>query len=162
LNDWLRMAPNAQAICSQVGAAVFINDAALRPATGLEDNSVIETGKHRFRFRWTPHLPHGWDAGMLFDETTRTLFCSDLFHHGGNVEPRTESDVVGRSRDTIRAYQASPFRNYLPFTPNTQRQLQELAELRPQVCATMHGSAFAGDGSRALLDFGGVLKEVFG
>src|SRR5436190_12385680 len=74
LNEWLALAPRAEAICSVVGAMVFVNDGAVRPARGLNHDEVIQTGKYRFRFKSTPHLPHGWDAGMLFEETTQTLF----------------------------------------------------------------------------------------
>ena len=79
LNEWLAVAPNAQAICSQVGAMVNIADFGDRPAVGLSKNDVIETGSHRYRFVPTPHLPHGWDAGVLFEEKTRVLLCSDSF-----------------------------------------------------------------------------------
>src|SRR4029434_10968063 len=90
------MAPRAQAVCSQVGAAVNINDFATRPARGLSKNDVIETGRHRYRYVPTPHLPHGWDAGVLFEETSGVLLCSDLFHQVGDVEPVTSADVLGR------------------------------------------------------------------
>ena len=51
---------------------------------------------------------------MLVEETQRTLFCSDLFHQSGDVEPSTESDLTGRFRDTLTMYQAGPLRNYMP------------------------------------------------
>jgi hypothetical protein len=95
LNEWLAAAPRAQAICSQVGAAVNIDDFADRPARGLTKDEVIETGRHRYRFVATPHLPHGWDAGVLFEETSGVLLCSDLFHQVGDVEPVTSGDVLG-------------------------------------------------------------------
>lgn len=79
LNEWLAVAPNAQPICSQVGAMVNLDDFADRPALGLSKNDVIETGRHRCRFVPTPHLPHGWDAGVLFEEKSGVLLCSDLF-----------------------------------------------------------------------------------
>ena len=99
---------------------------------------------------------------MLFEETGRTLFCSDLFHQLGDVEPLTEADVVGRFRDTLTEYQAGPLRNYMPYTPNTERFLSELAALKPKVLAAMHGSSFTGDGEKALLELGPVLKEMLG
>src|SRR5262245_28527517 len=64
LNEWLGIAPRAEAFCSVVGAMVFVNDSAARPARGMNDNETIQTGKYRFRFKATPHLPHGWDAGF--------------------------------------------------------------------------------------------------
>jgi hypothetical protein len=125
----------------------------------------LPTGKYRFRFCQTPHLPHGWDAGVLFEETTSTLFCSDLFHQNGDVEPLTEADVVERSRAAIGELQQSPagvLANYIPFTPQTGRILQRLAALKPRTLAVMHGSSFVGDGAQALRDLAGMLREVFG
>jgi len=80
LNDWLAIAPRAQAACSQVGVLVNLEDFAARRPRGLTRDEVIDTGRHRFRFIPTPHLPHGWDAGVLFEENSRLLLCSDLFH----------------------------------------------------------------------------------
>ena len=94
LNEWLEFAPRAEAICSVVGAMVFVNDAAVRPARGLNNDETVQTGKYRFRFKSTPHLPHGWDAGMLFEEETQTLFSSDLLGHSGDTSPVTNSDIV--------------------------------------------------------------------
>jgi flavorubredoxin len=163
LNEWLQLAPQAQALCSEVGALVFVNDAAVRPARGVGKQDLIDTGRSKFRFYPTPHLPHGWDAGFLFEETHRTLLCSDLFHQLGDVEPSTQHDVIDRARHAMQTSQRTPpFMDYMPWTPKTAAQLQELAALNPRICATMHGSAFEGDGARALLDLGVVMKEVFG
>ena len=162
LNEWLALAPRAETLCSTVGAMVFVNDAATRPARGLVHDEQIQTGKHTLRFKSTPHLPHGWDAGILFDETTKTLLCSDLLGHAGDVPPTTDSDVVARFADTTRAFQGGPMANYMPYTPHTQSQLKELASLKPRACATMHGSTFLGDGEKALLDMGVVMKELLG
>ena len=96
LNEWLALAPSAQPVCSDVGALVSVNDFSTRPAKGLADGERLVTGKHKFRVCRTPHLPHGWDASVLFEETQKTLLCSDLFHQVGDVEPLTTSDVVGR------------------------------------------------------------------
>lgn len=163
LDQWLGLAPNAQAFCTEVGAIVFGNDAPLRPTRGIGKNEIIETGKYRFRLHPTPHLPHGWDAGTLFEETNATLLCSDLFTHNGDVEPSTQSDIVGRFSASLKTYQATPpFMDYMPWTTRTARQIRELAALRPRTCATMHGSTFAGDGGQALLDLGQAMKEVLG
>jgi flavorubredoxin len=162
LNEWLALAPQAQALCSEVGALVFVNDSALRPARGVGKDELITTGKNRFRLYPTPHVPHGWDAAMLFEETNRTLLCSDLFHHTGNVEACTESDIIGRTRHAMQTMQRSPLADYMPWTPKTQSRLRDLAALAPRTCATMHGSAFRGDGARALLDLASVMREVLG
>jgi flavorubredoxin len=162
LNEWLELSPRAEAFCSEVGAVVFVNDAALRPARGLGKDQPIETGKYRFRFHPTPHLPHGWDAGMLFEETNRTLLCSDLFHHTGDVEPCIEGDIIGRTKHAMQAMQNTPFADYMPWTPKTEGRLKELAALAPRTCATMHGSAFRGDGAQALTDLAAVMRDVLG
>jgi flavorubredoxin len=159
LNEWLQIAPAAQGLCSTVGALVSVNDFALRPARGMSDGEVLSTGKYRFRMLHTPHVPHCWEAGLLFEEENRTLFSSDLFHQNGDVEPLTESDVMGRVRQTLADYQAGPFANYMPYTQHTDRTLQRLAELRPKTIAAMHGSAYAGDGGRALRDLAVVMRE---
>lgn len=162
LNQWLEVAPSAQAVCTVVGALVSVNDFAIRPARGMADDEMLTTGKYRFRFCSTAHLPHGWDSGLLFEETNQTLFCSDLFHHFGDVEPLTGSDVVGRARKALQDMQKTPLANYMPYTPQTDRILQRLAALKPKTLATMHGSSFAGDGERALLDLAVVIKDVLG
>ena len=162
LNEWLQIAPRAQAACSLVGALVSVNDFTGRPAKGMVDDEVLTTGKYRFRFIKTPHVPHCWEAGQLFEETQRTLFCSDLFHQGGDVEASTESDLIERARQTLVEYQAGPFADYLPYTKNTDRVLQQLAELKPRTIATMHGSTYEGDGQRAFRDLALVMKEVLG
>lgn len=162
LNQWLQLAPNAQAACSLVGAMVSVNDFAIRPARGMTTGEVINTGKYRFRFLHTPHVPHCWEAGLMFEETKGTLLCSDLFHQSGVVEPLTTSDVIGRARQTLVDYQAGPLANYMPYTKNTDGILQSLAELKPRTIAPMHGSAYVGDGERAIRDFAVMMQEVLG
>lgn len=162
LNHWLEIAPAAQAAATVVGVLVSLNDFAIRPPRGMADGETLATGKHRFRMCSTAHLPHGWDAGVLFEETQRTLLCSDLFHHVGDVEPLTESDIVGRSRAAMTEYQKGPLADYVPYTPLTGRILEKLAALQPATLATMHGSSFRGDGARALRDLGVALRDTFG
>jgi flavorubredoxin len=163
LNEWLAVAPQAQAACSQIGALVSINDFASRPARPLADGEVLATGRRRFRFLRTPHVPHCWEAGVMFEESESTLLCSDLFHHNGDVEPVTESDVVSRAEKTLVDYEANPVKaNYMPYTPHTERILHTLAELAPRRLAIMHGSTFVGDGGRALRDLAHVMKAILG
>ena len=162
LNEWLTISPRAETLCSVVGALVFVNDGAIRPARGLNNDDTFQTGKYKFRFKATPHLPHGWDAGFLFEETTRTLLASDLLGHSGDMPPMTESDIVGKFRETTGAFQGGPLAYYMPYTPHTDRQVKEVAALKPQVVAPMHGSTFLGNGEQALLDMGSVIKELLG
>lgn len=162
LNEWLQVAPDAKAVCSIVGAQVSVNDFAIRPAKEMMDNEVLSTGKYRFRFLQTPHVPHCWEAGLLFEETQGTLLCSDLFHQGGDVEPLTESDVIERARKTLVDYQAGPLANYMPYTKHTDSVMQRLAALKPRTIVPMHGSAYVGDGERALRELAVVMREVLG
>ncbi len=162
LNEWLALAPHAEPVCGLVGAMVSVNDFAVRPARVLAQDELLKTGRHRFRFRQTPHVPHNWEAGVLFEEATRTLLCSDLFTHDGDVEPMTESDVVGRAKRALSDGQNSPFANPYPYTPLTDPILRGLADLRPARLALMHGSVFVGDGERALHDLAIVMREVLG
>ncbi len=152
LNQWLEVAPSAEPVCSQVGAAVSVNDFSIRPPRGMDDGEVLTTGKRRFRLCRTPHLPHGWDASVMFEETSGTLLCSDLFHQVGNVEPLTASDVVGRSREAMKEYQAGILADYAPYTHYTDALFRKLAALKPERLAIMHGSSFEGDCEGALAD----------
>ncbi|MBA3912926.1 MAG: MBL fold metallo-hydrolase [Acidobacteriales bacterium] len=162
LNQWLELAPAAQPVCGLVGALVSVNDFSIRPARPLTRDDVFSTGKYRFRFVPTPHVPHGWDAGVLFEESQRTLFCSDLFHQWGQREPVTSDSVIERCKSALEEAEAGPFANYVPYTHHTGRVLGSLAELEPKTLATMHGSTFYGDGRQALLDLAEVMREVLG
>lgn len=160
LNEWLDLAPEAQPLCSVVGAVVSVNDFATRPARGMADNEVLQTGIYSFRFLQTPHVPHCWEAGLLFEETNKTLFCSDLGYHQGDVEPKTDSDVVGRFKSSLVKDQAGLFANAYPYNKQTTETLHRLAALKPQTLALMHGSSFKGDGEQALLGIETVMREV--
>jgi flavorubredoxin len=160
LNEWLTVAPKAEAACGFVGAIVSVNDFASRPARVMSPEEPLQTGKYKFRYYPTPHVPHGWDAGVLFEETTATLLCSDLFHHNGDVEPITSSDIVGRVRETLLGMQSGPLAFYVPFTPNTESILRGLAGLKPKLLATQHGSSYSGNGQQALRDLSDVMHDV--
>ncbi len=159
--EWQQLVPQSEVLCSVVSKIVSVDDClALRPAKGMVDGEVLETGRYRFRFLATPHVPHCWEAGLLFEETQRTLLCSDLFHQDGDVEPMTESDVIGRCRDTLVGYQHGPLANYVPYCSLTEVTLNRLAALQPKRLATMHGSVYVGDGSTALRDLAVMWREV--
>jgi flavorubredoxin len=162
LNNWLNVAPNAQAVCSFVGVMVMLNDFADRPARTLGDNEVLATGRQRLRFLSTPHVPHCWDAGLFFEETSRTLLCSDLFFQPGNPQALTEADVVQPAKAAIIGNLSGPMAHDMPYTPYTDATLRRLAALEPQALAIMHGSTFRGDGRKAILELAGVIKETIG
>ena len=161
LNEWLQIAPNAKAVCSEAGAIVNMGDFAIRPAYAMSGNAVLNTGKHSYRFIRTPHLPHGWDAGVLFEETNGTLLCSDLFHQNGNVTDITDKDILASHKNSMLEYEQGPLMEYTPYTHHTSKILNSLADLKPKTLATMHGSSFVGNCSKALLDLDSVMKELW-
>lgn len=162
LNSWLEIAPEAEPVCGLVGALVSVNDFANRPARVLTRDDTFSTGKYRFRFLPTPHVPHGWDAGVMLEETNRTLFCSDLFHQWGEREPLTNASLIERAREALVESEAGPFANYIPYTHHTGRVLEELAAYEPRTLATMHGSSYEGDASREIRGLASVMREVLG
>jgi flavorubredoxin len=162
LNEWLQVAPNAQAVCSEVGALVNMSDFALRPAVALRSNQVLTTGKRQYRFIQTPHLPHGWDAGVMFEETDKTLLCSDLFHQNGDLVALTDKDILEAHQHSLLFYEAGPLMDYTPYNHKTKAMLYQLAALQPKTLATMHGSSFFGNCSQALIDLDEVMKNVWG
>ena len=144
LNLWLRAAPNAELVHSQIGCQVSLNDLADRPPRPLADGEAIDLGSRRLRWLYTPHVPHGWEAGVLHDETNAVLFCGDLLTHGGAGRALTEADVCGPACALEDAFHA------MTMAPNTGPVLERLAALAPTTLAIMHGSSFRGDGAAQL------------
>ena len=134
LNQWLAAAPNATPAHGQVGCNIWLTDMADRKPRALKNDETIDLGGKKVRWLDTPHLPHNWDAGLLYEETTGTLFSSDLFTQGGTCP-------------AIATEKAVPF---MPATPQTAPTLRRLAALKPKTIALMHGPAFKGDGAAAL------------
>ena len=162
LNEWLQLAPQAQAVCSDIGAIVNMADYAIRPARMMALDERLHTGKHAYRLINTPHLPHGWDASVLFEETNQTLLCSDLFHQNGDVPALTDHDILGAHQASMQEYEKGPLMEYTPYTRNTAKLLHTLASLQPRTLATMHGSSFAGNCAQALHDLDGVMRDLWG
>jgi flavorubredoxin len=161
LNDWLQVAPQAQPVCTLVGKLVSVDDFSLRPAHGMTADEILTTGKYRYRFHRSPHIPHGWDAGVLFEETNKTLFCSDLFHHFGNVTAVTESDLIEPTRKAMQQMEQGPLAGYMPYTKQTEGVLRTLAELKPERLAVMHGSSYQGPCAGMLNELAKVIKDTF-
>lgn len=162
LNEWLGLAPAAQPVCGLVGALVSVNDFSIRPARVLTRDDVLSTGTRRFRFIPTPHVPHGWDAGVLFEESEQMLFCSDLFHQWGLRKPTTADSIMEQCKDALLETEKGPFANYVPYTHHTGRVLEMLAEYEPKALAAMHGSTYYGDGAQALRELAVVMRDVLG
>jgi flavorubredoxin len=163
LNEWQEAATLATGVCSMVGKMVSVDDFAPKnPAKGMVNGEEFSTGSHTFRFLATPHVPHNWEAGLLFDTTTSVLFSSDILHQNGDVEPITFDSVSDRNRQTLLEMQAGPLAGYLPYAVETDATLRRIAALKPTTVATMHGSVFSGDGEEAILEYAGILKDVLG
>ena len=82
MNRFLALAPEAQPLCSRTAAMVSIDDLADRPARALADGETLALGRHQLQWFDTPHVPHGWECGLMMDTTTST-FCGDLFTQPG-------------------------------------------------------------------------------
>jgi flavorubredoxin len=124
MNEWLRIAPRATITSGAVASWVWLNDMADRPPQILGDGEVVDLGGKRVRYLDTPHVSHGWQAGVLFEETTGTLLCGDLFTHTGNGPVVVTTDVVGPS---MAAADMFGFNSLTPATGPTIRQLAALA-----------------------------------
>jgi flavorubredoxin len=144
MNEWLAVAPNAQVAHGMTGCSVSLNDMADRPPRVLANGEVIDIGGNRIRYIDTPHVPHGWDAGVIYEETTKTLFCGDLFTHLGNGPAITDSDIVGP------ALAAEDIFYDTSLGPSIAPTVRRLAALAARTLALMHGSSLAGDAVAAL------------
>jgi len=146
LNEWLDAAPRAEVAVGTLGTFLSGADQASRPPRPpLADGEVLDLGGKRMRWIDTPHVPHGWDAGLFFEETTATLLSGDIGGHAGAVPALTEGDVVGPAAATEDMFAASC------LTAVTAPTIRRLAGLTPTTLGIMHGASFAGDGAAALL-----------
>jgi len=146
MNAFLGAAPNSTVAHGAMGCMVSLNDLCDREPRPLADGEVLDIGGLRLRHIDTPHVPHGWDARVLYEEVTGTLFCGDLFSHLGGGPAVTTSDVVEPADAAETVFGATC------LTPNTAPTIRRLAELEPRTLAIMHGSSFSGDGATALRD----------
>ena len=144
MNAWLAAAPQAQIVHGALGCMISLNDLADRPPRPLADGEVLDLGGKRMRWLATPHVPHGWEAGVFFEETADVLFCGDLLTHVGGGPPITDADILSLAIESEAQFGA------MTMAPGTADQLRRLAELAPRTLALMHGASFAGDGAEPL------------
>jgi flavorubredoxin len=144
MNLWLDAAPHAEVTFGALGCDVSLNDMCDRPPVALEEGALIDLGGKRLRQISTPHVPHGWEAQVLYEEVTGTLLCGDLLSQTGAVPALTEDDPLEA------AMQAEAMFHATALAPNTAAVLHQLADLNPTTLAIMHGSSFAGDGGAVL------------
>jgi flavorubredoxin len=156
MNMWLAAAPQAEIAHGVVGCQVSLNDLSDRPPRALADGEVIDLGGKRVRHLDTPHVPHGWEARVLFEETTGTLLCGDLFtHFGGKDVALTTGDVVEPAMVAEAAFRASS------MAPDTADVMRRLGDLEPTTLAIMHGSCYSGDGKQALLNLADAYENQY-
>ena len=152
MNQWLAIAPEAVPLAGRIASLVSVADMADRAPRALADGEQLVLGRHTVQWIDTPHVPHGWDAGLLMDLTANTLFNGDLFTQPGHgKEPLTDGDILGPS-EAFR----QPM-DYFAHAPQTQATLAKLAALKPGTLACMHGSAWRGDGGMLLRHLAEVL-----
>jgi flavorubredoxin len=144
MNMWLAAAPDAQVVFGALGCDVSLNDLCDRPPRALEEGEVIDLGSHKLRQISTPHVPHGWEAQVLYEETTGTLLCGDLFSQVGAPPALTTEDLVDPAVAAEAMFHATA------LTTTTASTIRALGDLGPSTLAVMHGSSFQGDGKRAL------------
>jgi flavorubredoxin len=146
MNMWLAAAPDSRVTYGALGCDISLNDLCDRPPRPLDEAEVIDLGGKRVRQISTPHLPHGWEAQVLFEESTGTLLCGDLFTHVGGGPALRDDDIVERAMAAEGMFHAT---SLAPHTPST---LRSLGDLDPTTLAVMHGSSFQGSGKQALYD----------
>jgi flavorubredoxin len=145
LNQFLAVAPSAVPVCGRIAAMTSVNDMADRAPRVMSDGEVLKLGRHSVQWHDTPHLPHGWESGLMTETATKTFFCGDLFTHpGAQVAPVTESDILGPSEHLRVAMK------YFSQGKDAAAPLRRLARLKPKTLATMHGSSWKGDGEKLL------------
>jgi flavorubredoxin len=145
-NMWLAAAPASEVVYNPLGCDIGLNDACDRPPHVLQEGEILDLGGKRIRQIQTPHVPHGWEAQVMYEETTGTLLCGDLFTTIGNGPALVEDDLVER------ALAADDLFGAMSLAPNTGTTLHALADLEPTTLAIMHGPSFRGDGGRQLRD----------
>ena len=153
LNDWLAVAPAAAPLCGQIAAMVSIQDVADRPPRAMADGESLRIGRHEVVWIDAPHLPHGWECGFLFERSTGTLLCGDLFTQPGCAEGPavTRGDILAPSEELRRGL------DYFSGTRNAEALIEKLASRRPSTLACMHGYAWEGDGAALLRALGDSL-----
>ncbi len=158
MNMWLTAAPQSQVAFGALGCDVSLNDLCDRPPRVLQEGELIDTGTKRLRQISTPHVPHGWEAQVLFEEATATLLCGDLFSQVGAPPALTTDDLVDPAMAAEAMFHATG------LTLSTAATLRQLGDLEPTTLAIMHGSSFQGDGHKALHElaaaYDGLMAEA--
>jgi flavorubredoxin len=157
MNHFLAAAPNAEPVHSPLAQRIGAGDFFDQPVRAVTEDHTLDLGTKKLRFLATPHVPHSWDAIMVYEETTGTLFTSDLFTALGQTPAVTDKDVVGPA---LVMLEQSP--DYLPIGPRTAGVFEKLEALQPRVLAGHHSAAYFGDAVQALRDLRGEMFRKVG
>jgi flavorubredoxin len=144
MNLWLAAAPKAQILHGRTACLVSLNDLADRMPRALDNGEVIDLGGRRVRYIDTPHVPHAWESGLIYEEITGTLFSGDLFTQLGQGPAITGDSIVAAAIAAEEAFKSTA------LTPATAPTIRMLADLDPRCLAVMHGSSYEGDCATAL------------
>jgi flavorubredoxin len=155
MNEWLAAAPRAEVAHGMIGCMVSLNDMADRPPRPLADGEVLDLGGKQVQHFDTPHVPHGWEARVLYEATTRTLLCGDLFTHLGDGPALTSGDIVEPAMEAEGIFRATC------LAPDTADVMRRLGDLEPQTLALMHGSSYNGEAKAALSDLAKAYEERY-
>jgi flavorubredoxin len=154
MNQWLAAAPQAQPVQGMTGVLVSLADFADREPRPLADGEVLDLGGRRVRWIDTPHVPHGWDAGLVYEETTGTLLCGDLFTRMGETPALVDDDIVGPAIEAENVFHDAC------ITPQSAPTLRRLADLAPTTLGLMHGASYNGrDAAGALSALAGWFEQ---
>jgi len=116
---------------------------------GFTDGEKLELGKHTLRFLETPHVHH-WDSMMVMEESTGSLFPSDLYLQPGDQPPVITENL---SQAMIELYRgAGIFAHENPVRDVADR----IEQIGPDWIHTMHGGTIKGE---SLQYFTTALRE---
>ena len=151
MDRFLEGAPRSTLACSELSNALNLSGWNFGGRVeGHVDGDVIDLGRHKLRFLETPHVHH-WDSMMLFDETTRSLFPSDLFIQAGDQPPvvteNLGSEMCGLYREVGIFAHEEPVR----------RVVDRVEALDPDWVHGMHGGSLTRD---AFPHYVRALREV--
>ncbi len=141
LNRFLAIAPQAEPVCSPVGGLVTVRDFSERPPKVVGPGELLSLGRRELKVVLAPWV-HYWDSMLVYDETDRLLFTSDLFMQPGDREAVTSEDRAAEIVEFCR------FSGLLPSQRHLETVLDRIEPLDVTTLACHHGSVLTGDPHR--------------
>jgi len=139
MGRFITEAPSSVLTCSAVGARINLQYWDYKgPVKGMQDGDVLDLGTHRLRFWETPHVHH-WDSQMVVEETTASLFPSDLF-----IQPHDQPVIV---RENLGAEMCRWYQEVGLFgsADPVLRVVGRVERLAPTWVHPMHGGSLPAD-----------------